>query len=275
MPVKIIIDSTVDVSAAAKERIAAVVPLNIYFGDEEFLDGVTITSKDFYEKLASGDVLPTTSQPAPTSFEEIYHQVTADGSEAVVITIASQLSGTYQSATIAADDFSGKILVVDSRSVTIGAGVLAEYALELAEQGMTAQQILEELIAARKKICLFAAVDTLEYLKRGGRLNSTVAAVGGLLNIKPILAISEGQIHVQSMARGIKKAFASLTELSETSGVDFERPIMLGHSGSDVNLQKYRGTTELWSEDTPSTMVGATIGTHAGPGAIAVAFFRK
>ena len=275
MPVKIIIDSTVDVSAAAKERIAAVVPLNIYFGDEEFLDGVTITSKDFYEKLASGDVLPTTSQPAPTSFEEIYHQVTADGSEAVVITIASQLSGTYQSATIAADDFSGKILVVDSRSVTIGAGVLAEYALELAEQGMTAQQILEELIAARKKICLFAAVDTLEYLKRGGRLNSTVAAVGGLLNIKPILAISEGQIHVQSMARGIKKAFASLTELSTEAGIERGCPILLGHSGSDENLQKYRGTTEIWGEDTPSTMVGATIGTHAGPGAIAVAFFRK
>ncbi len=275
MPVKIIIDSTVDVCAAAMSKIAAVVPMNVYFDEQEFLDGATITSAEFYEKLTTSDQLPTTSQPAPAVFEEIYRRETADGSQLVVITIASQLSGTYQSATIAAEDFPGQVYVVDSRTATIGSGILAEYALELAEQGRTGQQILEELILVRKNICLYAVVDTLEYLKRGGRLNSAVAAVGGLLNIKPILSVSEGVVHVQTMARGVKKAFSMLTDLSKEAGIDPARPILLGYSGSEENLQKYRASADLWSDDVPSAMVGAAIGTHAGPGAIAAAFFRK
>ena len=278
MSVKIIADSTVDLTPEVRARVKAV-PLAVRFGDQEFLDGVTITAEKFYEMLVKSEQLPTTSQPTPAAFEEVYAQATADGSEVVVITIASKLSGTYQSATIAAEEYPGKVFVVDSRSAAIGSGILAEYALQLADQGKSGEQILNELIEMRKKIRLYFMVDTLEYLKKGGRLNSAVAVVGGLLNIKPILNVDEtGEIKMLSTARGMKKAFAALTEhSSENGGPDFGKPVMLAYTGeSDENLRKYmEENTQLWSPDTKSTIVGSAIGVHVGPGAVATAFFGK
>lgn len=278
MSVKIIVDSTVDLTPEQRAQMSAVVPLSVRFGDEEYKDGVTITAQKFYEMLIASEELPTTSQPTPAAFEEAYAEATADGSEVVVITVASKLSGTYQSATIAAEDFDGKVFVCDSRTAAIGSGVLAEYALQLAKQGMTGQQILDELMAVRKNVCLYAIVDTLDYLKKGGRLNSAVAAVGGLLNIKPLICVDEaGEIKVPGMARGMKKAFATLSELSSKDGIDYSKPILLGYTGTtDENLQKYMTeNTDIWPEGTKSTVVGAAIGVHAGPGAVATAFFKK
>ncbi len=276
MSVKIVIDSTVDMIPELKAR-TTVVPLTIYFGQQEFQDSVTITPDKFYEMLVNSEQLPTTSQPTPAAFADVYAKATADGSEVVVITIASQLSGTYQSATIAAEDYPGKVFVVDSRTAAIASGVLAEYALQLADQGKGGQQILEALIEKRKDVCLYAIVDTLEYLKKGGRLNSTVAFVGGLLNIKPIISVENGEIKVMGMARGIKKAFTTLTELSSKDGVDVDKPILLGYTGqSDEQLCQYmHSSTELWSPKTNVSVVGAAIGVHAGPGAVATAFFKK
>ena len=185
MSVKIIVDSTVDIPEAVKAQVSAIVPLAVRFGDEEYKDGETITAQKFYEMLVKSEELPTTSQPTPVAFEEAYAKATADGSEAVVITISSRLSGTYQSATIAAEEFEGKVFVVDSRTGAIGSGVLAMYALQLAQEGKSGQEILEELMVKRNKVRVYAMVDTLEYLKKGGRLNAAVAVVGGLLNIKP------------------------------------------------------------------------------------------
>jgi DegV family protein with EDD domain len=232
----------------------------------------------FYEKLAASEQLPTTSQPTPVSFEEVYEEVTADGSQAVVITIAATLSGTYQSATIAAEDFSGKVFVVDSRNASIGAGILAQYALTLAERGMTGEQILEELIRARKQIRLCFLVDTLEYLKKGGRLNAAVAVVGGLLNIKPILQIeAPGEIRMLSTARGMKKAFSTLNDLSaKFGGPDTSRPMLLGYTGvGSENLEKYKAEAgSAWAAGISSTHIGSAIGVHVGPGAVAFAFFE-
>jgi len=275
MPVKIIVDSSVDLDPAVREKITAVVPLSVTFGTEEYQDDVTITPQQFYERLASAAQLPTTSQPTPAAFEAAYEKATADGSQVVVITIASQLSGTYQSATIAAADYPDRVFVADSRNAAIGAGVLAMYALQLAEQGMTAPRILEELISARKRICLYAMVDTLDYLKKGGRLPAAAAVMGGLLNVKPLIRVEEGKIHVQTMARGLKKAFAALTDLSVAADVDTTMPSLLGYSGTDENLRKYRDSQDFWDPSVPETVVGAAIGTHAGPGAVAAAFFRK
>ena len=278
MSVKIIVDSTVDLTPEVKAKVKAV-PLSVRFGEEEFLDGVTITAEDFYKKLVASEELPTTSQPTPAAFEAAYAEATADGSEVVVVTIASKLSGTYQSATIAAEEFPGKVFVVDSRSAAVGAGILAEYALQLAEQGMSGQRILEELIVMRKKIRLYFMVDTLEYLHKGGRLNGAVAVVGGVLNFKPILYVDEtGEIKMQSVARGMKKAFAALTENSQKDGgPDFTKPVMLAYTGeSDENLRKYmEENTQLWAADTKSTIVGSAIGVHVGPGAVAAAFFSN
>ena len=276
MSVKIVLDSTVDVNPEIKDRFA-IVPLNVRFGDEEYLDGVTITPEKFYEMLVASAELPTTSQPTPMAFEDTYRELVEAGHEVLVITIASKLSGTYQSATIAADEFPGKVFVFDSRTAAIASGVLAEYALQLAEQGMSAEMILNELIRQRNRVGLYAIVDTLEYLKKGGRLNAAAAVVGGVLNLKPLISVENGEIKTLGTARGAKKAFAMLTEISGNNGVDLEKPVLLGYTGaSDESLRKYmEGATEIWGEEPKRAIVGATIGVHAGPGVVAVAYFKK
>ena len=278
MSVRIITDSTVDLTPDVRARVKAV-PLSVRFGEDEYRDGETITAEKFYEMLVKSQQLPTTSQPTPAAFEDAYREAVEAGDEVVCITIASKLSGTYQSATIAAEEFPGKVFVVDSRTAAIGSGVLAEYALQLADQGMSGQQILDELIEMRKHIRLYFMVDTLEYLHKGGRLNGAVAVVGGLLNIKPILHVDgAGEIKMLSTARGMKKAFSSLTELAnKEGGPDFSKPVLLAYTGeSDENLRKYRGEAkDLWAPDTRQSIIGSAIGVHVGPGAVAVSYFVK
>lgn len=277
MSVKIIVDSTVDLTPELRARVKSV-PLSVRFGEAEYLDGVTITAEKFYEMLVSSEQLPTTSQPTPAAFEDVFREAVEAGHEVVCITIASKLSGTYQSATIAAEEFPGKVFVVDSRTAAIASGVLTEYALQLADRGMSGEQILQELMEKRKHVRLYAIVDTLEYLKKGGRLNAAVAVVGGMLNIKPVICVEDGVIRVVGTARGMKKAFASLTQESgKNGGVDYGKPILLGYTGeSDENLHKYmEENTEMWKPGTKTSIVGAAIGVHAGPGAVATAFFSE
>ena len=204
MSVKIIIDSTADLMPAVMAR-CKVVPLTVHFGEEEYIDGVTISHKEFYEKLVETDVMPSTSQANPEAFDKVFREVAADGDSAVVITIASGLSGTCQSANIAAADYEN-IYVVDSGTAAIGAGILAEYALQLADEGKDAAAIAAELDAVKGKIHVIALVDTLEYLCKGGRLSKTAAVAGGILNIKPVLAINQGEIKVLGKARGSRQA---------------------------------------------------------------------
>jgi len=278
MGVKIIVDSTVDLPLHVKARVKAV-PLSVRFEDEEFLDGVTISAETFYEKLKDSETLPTTSQPTPASFEDAYREAVEAGHEVLCITISSKLSGTYQSATIAAEEFPGKVFVADSRTAALASGVLTEYALQLADTGMGAEEILQKLIQERNKVRLYAIVDTLEYLKKGGRLSSAVAVVGGMLNIKPVICVDEaGEIKVAGTARGMKKAYALLDQLcGENGGVDNTKPVLLGYSGtSSENLSKYMTESSCeWAADTNTAIVGAAIGVHAGPGAVAAAFFSK
>lgn len=278
--VRIIVDSTADLNPAWREKLA-IVPLTVHFGDEEYIDGVTITHKEFYEKLIECDVLPSTSQASPASFSEVYEDVANAGDTAVVITIASKLSGTYQSAMIAAQDYPGKIFVVDSRTVAIGAGILAELALRLAESGMSAREIADRIREERDKVCLIALLDTLEYLKKGGRISKTVAFAGGVLNIKPVVCVRDGEVLMLGKARGSKQGNNLLvSEIEKVGGVDFEKPVLLGYTGlSDVLLQKYiEDSRALWEQGTDalcSVVIGSVIGTHAGPGAIAAAFFKN
>lgn len=280
MSVRIILDSTADLPQALKSRFT-IVPLPLFFGEEEYLDGVTIDHKTFYEKLIESDVLPTTSQPTPDAFAQAYQAATADGSEALVITLSSQLSGTYQSACIAAEDFPGKVRVVDSLSAAIGAGALAQLALSLADEGLSAEAIARELERQRENLQVIAMVGTLEYLKRGGRISKTAAIAGDLLSIKPVIGIREGKVAILGKARGSKQGNNLLIKLiQESGGVDFTKPVLLGYTGlSDALLQKYiSDSAQLWAES-PSplavTPIGSVIGTHAGPGAIAAAFFAK
>lgn len=279
MSVRIIIDSTADMMPAVRAR-CLVVPLTVHFGEEEYIDGITINHKQFYEKLVETDVMPSTSQANPEAFAKVYEQVRAAGDSAVVLALASKLSGTCQSAVIAASDYE-EIFVVDSESAAIGSGILAEYALKLADEGMSAGEIASRLNEQKNRIHVIAMVDTLEYLWKGGRLSKTAAVAGGILNIKPVLAIQEGEIRVLGKARGSKQANNLLkTEIEKAGGVDFDMPVLLGYTGlSNALLMKYiEDSKDIWEgsrAELNSTIIGSVIGTHAGPGAVAVAFFRK
>ena len=278
MGVKIIVDSTADLTAAVRQRVD-VVPLTIRFGEDEYIDGVTIDSRSFYEKLIESDVLPTTSQASPFAFEQAFRKAVEDGFDVVCITVSAKLSGTYQSAVIAAEEFPGRVHVVDSKTIALGSAILTEYALELVDGGLSAEDITWKLLQKREKIRLLAMLDTLEYLKKGGRISAAVAFAGGMLNIKPVICIDNGEIRILGKARGSRQANNLLVqEIEKAGGVDFDRPLLLGYTGlSDMLLQKYiRDSASLWEnyrKDLPVSVVGSVVGTHAGPGAVAVAFF--
>lgn len=280
MNIRIIVDSTADVSAAIQSRLT-VVPLTVHFGTEEYIDGVTITRKEFYEKLIESDVLPSTSQATPAAFESVFAEVTANGESAVVLTISSKLSGTYQSAMIAAQEYPQNIHVVDSLSAATGIGILAELALQLADSGMAAADIAARLAEERENVCLIALLDTLEYLKRGGRISKTAAFAGGILSIKPVISLRDGEVAMLGKARGSKQGNNLLVkEIEAVGGVDYAKPVLLGYSGlSDVLLQKYiEDSAFLWEGRLPKlqiAQVGSVIGTHAGPGAIVATFFKR
>lgn len=254
------------------------IPIQITFGEETYEDAVTITHKEFYEKLAASEKLPTTSQINPAVYEDYYKKLTADGSELVVITLSSGLSGTYQNAVMAAEDYPG-VYVVDSLNATSGQFILLKRGLELAEQGLCAAEIAGILEEEKKQIRVCAIIDTLEYLKKGGRISPTVAFAGELLGIKPALEVKGGGLELAGTARGIKKCQQLVKSLiTNYAGIDWNKPISLIYSGNDELLRKFvEAVPELWEGhgDMPMRSLGGTIGTHIGPGAFGVAFFEK
>ena len=279
MKTRIIVDSTCDLLPEQKSRVH-VVPLTVHFGQEEYVDGITIDHKSFYDKLVNSAVHPSTSQAPPAAFAAQYEQAKAAGDSAVVITVASALSGTCQSARIAAEDYDN-IHVVDSQSVAIGTGILVTLALRLLDEGLEAPAIAQRLEEEKSRILLVARVDTLEYLKRGGRVSRSVALAGSVLNIKPVLAVRDGQITILGKARGSRQGNNLLVEqIHGAGGVDFSMPVLLGYTGINPdNLLTYiQDSRHLWQdalESVPYTTIGSVIGTHAGPGAVAVAFFKQ
>lgn len=279
MKIRIITDSASDLLSPSRPEVT-VLPMTITFGEEQFLDGVDLTHRQFYEKLIEGEDLPTTSQIAPAQFEEAFRAAVEAGESVVAVVLSAKLSGTYQSARIAAEEFPGKVFVVDSANATIGERVLVERAVELMDQGLEAAAIAAKLEEEKTDIRLVALLDTLEYLKRGGRVSASIALVGGLLSIKPVVAVQDGEVVMLGKARGSKNGNNLLVQEIQKTGVDFSRPYKLGYTGlDDALLQKYiADSAALWSEhvdELPLGTVGGTIGTHVGPGAIAVAFFQK
>lgn len=279
MKIRIITDSASDLLPPHRPEVT-VLPMTISFGGEEYRDGVDLTHRQFYEKLIEGEDLPTTSQIAPAQFEEAFRAAAEAGETVVAVVLSAKLSGTWQSACIAAGEFPGQVFVVDSANATIGEMILVERAVELMDQGLDAAAIAARLEEEKRDIRLVALLDTLEYLKKGGRVSASVAMVGGLLAIKPVVGIRDGEVVMLGKARGSRNGNNLLVqEIQKTGGVDFTRPCRLGYTGLDDGLlQKYvADSAALWREhaDTlPLGTVGGTIGTHVGPGAIAVAFFR-
>lgn len=278
--IRIITDSASDIGAPQRDDLT-VLPLSVSFGDEVYLDGVTISHHEFFEKLIESDLLPTTSLISPSTFEAEYKKAADAGEKVLVITLSSRLSGTYQSAVIAAEDFGDNVYVVDSLNATIGEQILVKYALELLDKGMGIKEIADTIETAKSSIHILGLLDTLEYLKKGGRISKTVAFVGGALSIKPVVTVKDGEVVMLGKARGSRNGSNFLIkEIENADGVDFSRPFALGYTGlNDAMLQKYiKDSESLWAgytEELPISSIGATIGTHVGPNAVAVAFFDK
>lgn len=279
MAVKFIVDSASDILPQELDNlgISRVLPLKVLFGTEEYADGATLSHENFYKKLTTGSIHPTTCQVPPADFEDAYEAITANGDTAVVITISGKLSGTYQSAVIAAEDYEGKVFVVDSENAALGERCLVMRGLQLREAGLSAAEIAAKLDEEKKDLRLFALLDTLEYLKKGGRISATVALAGGLLNIKPVIAVEDGLVSMAGKARGPKAGAKLLWELMEKSGgVDFERFACFAYSGLDnSNVLTFAAECGANYAAFPVVSVGCTIGVHVGPGVTAVAYFAK
>ncbi|MBQ8802636.1 MAG: DegV family protein [Tyzzerella sp.] len=278
MSIRIIADSACDI-VGNTNRYLKVVPLPIMFGDEQYLDGVTLSHMEFYEKLVSSAVVPTTSQVPPHDFENAIRETLDAGDTPIVLTVSSKLSGTYNSARIAASEFDEKVYLVDSENVCLGEKVLVQYAVRLAEEGKGAEEIVAELDKRKKKIRLIALLDTLKYLRKSGRISHITGIAGDILSIKPLVSIQNGAIELAGKARGLRNANKLLTQLIvKEGGIDFSMPYALGFTGAADNLlQKYiEESKEIWKEKIsklPIGTIGGPIATHAGPGAIGVAFF--
>lgn len=282
MAVKLVVDSASDISKREADELGIhMISMSILFGDKTYMDGVDLSGKDFFEKLIESDELPTTSQINMFQFEECFSELTKDGSDVVAITLSSKLSGTYAGAVSAAGSFPGKVFVVDSLNASLGERILIQYAVGLLRDGASAEEMTEKLNEAKGRIKLMALLGTLEYLQKGGRISAVTAMSGAILQIKPVIAIMDGEVKMVGKAMGSKKGNNLLTQLIEKSGgIDFKMPYATAYSGMDDSLlQKYiKDSSSIWKDEMdqiPSYCIGSTIGTHVGPGAIAVAFFAK
>ncbi|MDD3428742.1 MAG: DegV family protein [Oscillospiraceae bacterium] len=280
MAIRILTDSTADLTAQqAADLNVEVIPLKVMFGTQEFLDGVTISVEEFYEKMVSSAKLPTTSQPSPAQFLAHFEAAQEAQDEVIVLTISSAISGTYQSANIAKETCGyEKIYLIDTATATLGAQLLVLLAVKLRQQGLSAQEIALELETQKYNICLLAFVDDLKYLKRGGRLSGAGAVAGTLLGIKPIVEVAEGKVVVAGKARGLPGAYVNIFKLMETrGGVDEAYPVCVGYTGERQSVEPfYRYITNNLKLSKPYiSPIGSVIGVHAGPGAGGIAFFKK
>ena len=282
MSVKIIVDSASDLTLEEANSMGlGLLSMKIIFGpEEEYKDGVDITKEEFFKKMESQDKLPHTSQITPYDFQEAFDEALKTYDEVLCISMSSKLSGSYQNAALVASSYDGKVQVVDSENVCIGIRILIKYAISLVNEGKSAKEVADILNVEKKNVRVIALLDTLENLKKGGRISSTAAFVGALLNIKPVICIEDGLVRMHGKARGAKNGHNKLREyIYESGGVDFKMPYALAYSGcSREKLDSYIENSRdlILDEDSLDIgLIGATIGTHAGTNAIAVAYFKK
>lgn len=277
--IQIITDSMTDVPQDIRDRYQIkVVPLKVHFGDEEYRDGVDLTYPEFYKKLSESKELPRTSQITPPEFVEVFKESLAEGKEVLCINGSSRASGTYQSAVLAKNELdSDKIDVIDTLGLSFGGGMLVYEAAKMAEDGAARQEIVEHLNNLRPRVDHIFTVDTLEYLKKGGRLNPMKATIANILNIKPILTVVDGLVEPLDKVRGSKKVIQKMIELAKQRGGDFtSKTVALAHAiiPDKVEMFKEEVAAELKPKEIIVTEIGCTIGTHAGPGTLAIFYYK-
>jgi DegV family protein with EDD domain len=277
--IRIATDSTADLPAALlREYDIAVIPLKVIFGEKVYRENVDLSTQEFYEKLATSDKLPATSQPSPGEFQEFYEELTKDGSAVISIHISSLMSGTCQSAGIARGTFPERdITIIDSKLVTGALGIVVLEAARAARAGKSKEEIIAIIHTMIKNVHTYFVVDTLEYLEKGGRIGKATAFLGAMLNIKPVLTIQDGQIAPFEKIRGKGKALDRIVELTKEY-VEQHGSLrsMLMHANALEEAVKFheKVSMELKCPEIIIADMGAVVGTHAGPGTIAFFFYE-
>ncbi len=277
MAVRILTDSTADISPTAAEPLGiTVVPLTVFFGDEAYRDGIDMDTATFFNRLATSKVLPRTSQPSPGSFQEAFIRLIEEGADGILaITISSKLSGTYQSACTARDSLPEEykhvpIEVLDSENVSVGMAYTAIQAAKEAKQGGALETIKANAIDRLARTRILFALDTLEYLSKGGRIGGASALVGGILSIKPILSFKDGVVVPIERPRTRTKAYARIAQLVADAGPLEAATIV--ESDAEVGQQLVTALQPVYKGDLPRYNFGAVIGTYSGPHVAGVAY---
>ena len=278
--IRILTDSTCDLTPNQRRDLAVeVIPLRVHFGDEVYRDGVDITNADFFARLRTAEALPHTSQINPDEFVTFFRPYLEAGDEVVGIFLSSRLSGTFQSARIAADELGDPkgLHLVDSNAVTFGLGLLVAMAARYRDAGISAADIAAAVAALSPRLRLYAVVETLKYLKMGGRISSATAVVGGMLGVTPILSVQDGVVEAAGKSRGRKGAFQWMEKRLETEPMDPTLPMAFGHTDAPEAMAAIKDyfLPILQPQDVLEGPIGAVIGTHAGPGATGFAYFVK
>lgn len=281
MSVRIMADSTSDIGPErAKEWGVTLIPLKVLFGEEEYLDGVDMQLEEFYQRLVASEKLPTTSQPDPEAFLTVFREAKAAGDDVVVVTISSNLSGTFQSASIAKEMCKYEnIYIIDSMQVTCTMLMMVRRAMELAGKGKSGKEIFDIIEGEKSHYRLYAAIGDLKYLEKGGRLSKVGAAAGSMLNLKPVITITEGGVvKLAGMGRGQNGAYGKMLKLIEADGgMDTSREICIGYTGDYevlVPFKEYlKGKVDL--SNSLESRIGTVIGTHGGPGCAVLGVFLK
>ena len=277
MAVQIITDSTSDLTAEELRELGVhVIHMRVIFEGGVYTDGVDITKEEFYAKQAEAKVLPKTTQVNPGEFCDAFQPLLDTGDEVVAILLSSKLSGSFQSAVIAKDMVEGaeRLHLVDSLNVTLGEGLLVREAVRLRDAGKSGAEIAAAIEALRSRVRFVAFVGTLKYLKMGGRISASTAALGTMLNISPVVAVVDGEVKSVGKVRGSQKIMAYTLDFAKEYPVDTRHCVVFGHSRCQETMEAYRDkvTAALGIRDWAWDALGAVIGTHAGPGCYGLAY---
>jgi DegV family protein with EDD domain len=270
--VKVITDSTADMPPETLRRLGVtVVPLMVLMGEKNYRDGIDITSREFYQRLPQLSKLPTTSQPSPGNFIKAYEEATADGSSVISLHLSAKLSGTYQNALVASQNFPpGRVRVFDTQQVSAGIAFFVHTAAEMARNGKTIDEIEAEMKSLRERVKIIATVDTLEYLQKGGRIGRLSSFVGSLLSVKPLLQVKDGEVHPLERVRTRAKALQRVAEIVKEQGKLERVAIMHADDPDGAGELANLLSTVYPLKDMYISDIGPVIGTHAGPRTVGV-----
>lgn len=283
MGIKLVVDSSSEITQEESKKMGVYcLPLTVSFEEDMFRDGVDLSYDEFYDKLSEYESLPKTSQVTPYLYEEAFKEILSNGDIPVAITLSSEISGTYNSAILASNQFDEEIHVIDSLTTSCALKLIIKYALSIIDKYDDPVEFVNEIERIKKKVKIFYLLDTLEYLYKGGRLSKFSALAGSILSIKPIISFDDsGKVVMVSKSRGWKKGISLLSDLVKESGeIDEELGVILSYSGRDSSIvdSLKQKSEDLFSFDVnaiPVTQIGCTIGTHAGPGTIGISYFTK